>query len=106
MYYKGYVGLVEYSDKDKVFHGKIAMIDDLVTFEADNVNDLEKNFRESVRDYLETCKKLHKKPQKTFRGVFNIRIRPGLHKKAYLLALKQRISLNRWVENAIEKYVK
>jgi predicted HicB family RNase H-like nuclease len=31
------------------------MIDDLVTFEATNVAELESNFKNSVNDYIQTC---------------------------------------------------
>ena len=103
--YKDYTGTVEYSSEDKTFFGSIAMINDLVTFEADNVKDLEKAFKESVDDYIETCKKLWKKAQKAFKWIFNVRIKWELHKKAYTAALKENISLNKFVENALEKSV-
>ena len=32
--YKGYIGRVEFSAEDKIFHGKLEFINDLVTFEA------------------------------------------------------------------------
>ena len=36
--YNGYIGTVEYSQEDKCFFGKLEMINDLVTFEAENPN--------------------------------------------------------------------
>jgi predicted HicB family RNase H-like nuclease len=39
--YKSHIGSVEYSNEDKCFFGKLEMIDDLVTFEANTVEDLE-----------------------------------------------------------------
>ena len=45
--YKGYIGTVEYSSEDKVLFGKIAYINDLVTFEATTVKDLEKSYWKS-----------------------------------------------------------
>jgi hypothetical protein len=35
------------------------MIDDLVTFEATNVAELESNFKNSVNDYIQTCEDLN-----------------------------------------------
>jgi predicted HicB family RNase H-like nuclease len=92
--YKGYIGTVNYSSDDKCFYGKIATIDDLITFEADNVDDLEKNFKESVDDYLDTCSAIGRNPQKTYKGSFNLRIDAKLHKNLYHLALKENTSLN------------
>lgn len=79
--HNGYIGSVEYSAEDKCFFGKLEMIDDLVTFEANNANDLEINFQDAVDGYLSTCKELNREPQKAYKGVFNVRIDPDLHKK-------------------------
>lgn len=100
--YKGYIGQVEFSAEDKIFHGKIEFINDLVTFEATSVEELEKEFKFAVDDYLETCKKLNVRPQKSFKGTFNVRIAPELHKEAAFQAVKRNLSLNRLVEEAIK----
>ncbi|MCP5048168.1 MAG: type II toxin-antitoxin system HicB family antitoxin [bacterium] len=100
--YNGYIGRVEFSAEDRIFHGKIDFINDLVTFEATSVEELEKEFRVAVDDYLETCKTLNIAPQKPFKGTFNIRIHPELHKEAAFLAAKRNLSLNRLVEEAIK----
>ncbi len=103
MNYKGYTAIVEYSDEDNIFFGKIGLIDDLITFEADSVKDLEQEFHKSVEDYLKICKEVGKNPEKTFKGTFNIRISPGLHKKLSLEALKKSKSLNKIVEQKLEE---
>lgn len=103
--YKGYIGSIEYSPEDKCFFGKLEMIDDLVTFEATNAQELEDNFHTVVDDYLETCKTLGREPQKVYKGVFNVRIEPELHKKVYQEALKAGISLNSFVRQALSKQV-
>lgn len=59
--YKGYMAKIEFSAEDKCLHGKIDGIADLVTFEADNAHEIEKEFRSAVDDYLdfrrENCRK-------------------------------------------------
>jgi len=104
--YKDYIGSVEYSSEDKCFFGKIEMIDDLVTFEAVSVDELESNFKNCVDEYLETCKQLQREPQKAYKGVFNIRINPQLHKKIYKEALKNGISLNAFINKALDNSIK
>ncbi|MCX6580454.1 MAG: type II toxin-antitoxin system HicB family antitoxin [Candidatus Aminicenantes bacterium] len=99
--YKGYIGRIEFSAEDKIFHGKLEFINDLVTFEATTVEDLQKEFKSAVDDYLETCKKLSIKPQKSFKGTFNVRVTPELHKEIAFQAVKRNLSLNRLVEAAI-----
>ena len=54
--YKGFIGSVHFSAEDKVFHGKIEGIDDLVTFEGRSVDELIKAFHEEVDDYIKLCK--------------------------------------------------
>lgn len=104
--YKGYYAKVEYSSEDKVLFGKIEGINDLVNFESDSTEGIEKEFREAVDDYLEFCKEVGKEPDKVYKGTFNVRISPELHKKAALIALKNGDSLNRTIEKALEEYTK
>lgn len=103
--YKGYIGSIEYSSEDKCFFGKLEMIDDLVTFESDNAHDLEKNFHNAVDGYLQTCLELGREPQKVYKGVFNVRIDPKLHKKVYKEALKAGMSLNSFIQQTLANRV-
>lgn len=100
--YKNYIGRVEFSAEDRVFHGKIEFINDLVTFEATNVEDLEREFGAAVDDYIETCKDLGIEPQRSFKGTFNVRINPELHQEAAFEAVKKNLSLNKFIEQAIQ----
>ncbi len=103
--YKGYIGTVEYSSEDKCFFGKLEMIDDLVTFEANSADELEDNFHSVVNEYLSTCRELQREPQKVYKGVFNVRIDPKLHKKIYKEALKAGMSLNAYVQQTLSSRV-
>ena len=103
--YKGYIGSIEYSSEDKCFFGKLEMIDDLVTFESDNAQELETNFHNAVNEYLLTCKELGRAPQKVYKGVFNVRINPELHRKVYKEALKAGMSLNSFVQQTLASRV-
>ncbi|HIP02575.1 MAG TPA: type II toxin-antitoxin system HicB family antitoxin [Campylobacterales bacterium] len=103
--YKGYISTLEYSSDDKCFFGKLEMIDDLVTFEATSAKELEKNFHQAVDEYLETCKQLNREPEKVYKGVFNVRIDPKLHKSLYKNALKSGLSLNSYIQKALEREV-
>ena len=49
--YKDYIGSAHYSAEDESFYGKLEGIEDLITFEADNVKDLKSAFREAVLLY-------------------------------------------------------
>jgi len=64
MNYRGYAARIEYSDEDDCFIGHIAGITDIVGFHGDSVTELHRVFEEAVDDYLETCKKAGRSPQK------------------------------------------
>ena len=64
MTYKNYRGTVEYSAEDRVFHGKVMGIDDLVTYEGESEDDLERDFRESVDEYIAFCAESGKTPDR------------------------------------------
>jgi predicted HicB family RNase H-like nuclease len=81
--YKGFLGSVRFSADDGVFYGKIEGTDDLVSFEGSTVAELTDAFREAVDDYIGLCAKTGKRPEKSFKGSFNVRIRPELHRLAF-----------------------
>ena len=103
--YKDFYGSVEYSGVDECFFGKIIGINDLITFEGKSVESLKRAFTEAVKDYLELCNEAGKKPQKSYKGSFNIRIPPNLHREAAIIAGKQGVSLNAFVERAIAEEI-
>ena len=103
--YKGYHTIIEFDTETCTLRGKIEGIDDFVNFESKDVSKIESEFHDAVDDYLEFCNEVGKSPDKVYKGIFNVRINPILHKKAALLARKGNESLNKLVENAIEAYV-
>lgn len=100
--YKGFQGSVDFSLDAGVLHGKILLIDDLVTYEADNITDLNAEFQESVDDYIATCKDLGVEPNKPFSGTFNVRIGPTMHRDLAKQAQREEKSINDFVREAID----
>jgi len=105
LHYRDYVGSVEFSEEDAVFHGKVVGIKSLISFEGDSVTTLTEDFRNAVNEYLEFCSESGKEPEKPFKGSFNVRIEQELHRKAAMAANLMGISLNAYVEDAIRKTV-
>lgn len=62
IHYRGYVGNVEFSEEDMVFHGKVVGVKDLISFEGDSVSDLTEDFHNAVNEYLDFCEQNGKKP--------------------------------------------
>jgi predicted HicB family RNase H-like nuclease len=103
--YKDFIGSVHFSADDEVFFGKIEGVNDLVTFEGTTVEEINNAFREAVDDYIDICKETGKPLQKSYKGSFNVRIAPELHKKVVQRSLILGISLNKLVQRALEKEV-
>jgi hypothetical protein len=51
--YKGFTGLATYDHSIPGYHGRVEHIQDVVTFEAATIDDVEREFHASVDDYLE-----------------------------------------------------
>ena len=103
--YKGYDGSVEYSAEDRVLHGRLLGIRDAIIFEGANVDSLESNFRAAVDEYLAFCSAEGKTPDQPFKGSFNVRVGPNLHKQAALFAEEHNQKLNAVVSKALEEFL-
>jgi predicted HicB family RNase H-like nuclease len=101
MNYKGYSARVEFDDEDGLFVGRIAGINDVVGFHGESVAELRAAFREAVDDYVETCAKVGKEPQKPYSGKMMFRVAPEVHRKAAQAAELSGKSLNQWAEEAL-----
>jgi predicted HicB family RNase H-like nuclease len=67
MNYDGHHARIEYDDEDEIFFGKVAGISDVVGFHGSSVVvDLKNAFHEAVDDYIETCTRVGKDPQKNY----------------------------------------
>ena len=103
--YKGYHAKIEFNAETFTVRGKVEGINDFIDFESDNLADIQKEFRAAVDDYLDFCKEVGKQPDKEYKGTFNIRIAPELHRNISVMATRKGISLNAAVEQAIQEYL-
>ena len=103
MIYKSYSARVEYDDEDGIFFGRLAGIRDGVGFHADTVEGLRAAFHEAVEDYLETCARIGKEPQRAFSGQMMFRVNPEVHRRAVIAAELAGKSLNQWAEEVLGK---
>lgn len=103
--YKDFIGSVHFNADDEIFFGKIEGIEDLISFEGQSVSELKSAFEESVDDYINVCKENGKDYEKSYKGSFNVRISPEIHKKAKRLAIMKGISLNQFIQKAVEDEV-
>lgn len=105
MEYRGYVGSVEFSEEDGLFFGKVMGLRALLSYEGSNATELVADFHAAVDDYLALCAAEGTEPEKAYKGSFNVRISPELHKKLAICAAAQQMSLNSFVEHALANSV-
>ena len=101
MEYKGYTGSVEFSEADGVFFGKVQGIRALISYEGTTAKELIDDFHGSVDDYLALCAENGIEPEKAYKGSFNVRVSPELHRQAVIYAATHQMTLNSFVESAM-----
>lgn len=100
--YKGYIGSIEFSEEDGLFYGKVLGIRSLISYEGENAKDLLDNFHGAIDDYFETCKAEGIEPEVAYKGSFNVRISPELHRRLVIYTTSHQISLNHYIEETLE----
>lgn len=106
MEYRGYHATVEYDAEDRIFVGKVFGITDSLNFHGTTVDELENMFHQSIDNYLSLCKEIGKEPDKEFKGSFNVRLSPDLHRRVALRAAEENLTLNQYVIQSLEKALK
>lgn len=102
--YKSYIGHVEFDEEADIFHGEVINTKDVITFQGKNTDELRRSFKESIDIYLDFCKKRGKSPDKPFSGNFLVRCpTPDYHRRFYIAACAQGLSLNKWVIETLKK---
>ena len=95
--------VIEYDEIDRLFFGRVINTRDVISFDGTTVEELQQSFEAVIDEYLEDCKQEGKEPDKAYSGQFNLRISPELHRKISIEAKKQNLSLNSFIEQALNK---
>jgi predicted HicB family RNase H-like nuclease len=74
-----------------------------VGFHADNAPDLKAAFAQAVDDYLDTCAKVGKTPNKPYSGALMVRIDPQVHANVAIAAELRGASINKWAEEKLSE---
>lgn len=101
MEYKSYIGSVELSEADGIFFGRVMGIRALISYEGTTAKELVDDFHGAVDDYLALCEETGTKPERAYKGSFNVRVSPELHRQAVIYASAHQMTLNGFVESAM-----
>ena len=102
MEYKGYHAAIKYDPDGEALHGIVVGTRDVIMFEATSVEELKKEFKFSIDDYLAICEERGDRPDKPFTGDISLSVSPDLHRAAAVAASAQGKSLNDWIAEAVE----
>lgn len=101
--YRGYHGQIEFSAEDNLFIGHVIGIQDSLNFHGSSIDEITSSFHDCIDGYLEMCKTFGREPDKEYKGSFNVRISPQLHRSAAVQAEAAGKSLNQFIQEAIEE---
>jgi predicted HicB family RNase H-like nuclease len=101
--YKGFIGSVHFSSEDDIFFGKVEGVNDLITFEGNSVKELKNAFRYVIDEHIKDCESENIPVEKSYKGSFNLRLTPDLHRRAAITAKAHGSTLNAFVRKAIEQ---
>ena len=101
----GYKAKIEYDPELDQFRGEILGLNGSADFYGANPKSLRREFKNSLRVFLEVCEEKGISPTKEFSGKFNLRIPPRLHSEIAAKATAENKSLNQWVSEVLERSV-
>ena len=102
MKYKGYEAHVAFDEEDRILYGRVLGTRDVISFEADSVDEIEHAFRDAIDDYLAQCAETERDPDRSFSGKLIVRMDPDLHRDVYMEATRAGASLNAWITESLE----
>lgn len=102
--HKGYIGSVEVDVDAGILYGKLLHIRDLVNYEAETPAKLKAEFEAAVEEYLEDCIEDGIEPDVPFKGQFNVRVTPSLHRELAISAKSQGRTMNDYVEHVLKNH--
>jgi predicted HicB family RNase H-like nuclease len=104
MEYKGYTALIQYSEEDGRFIGKVIGILDQIIFDAPCFEEIRKIFEADVDSYLQYCRQKGREPDKPVLEIM-VPVSPLLYAKASRKAEYDGVPVRTVMEAALQKFV-
>lgn len=100
-----YKAKIAYDPEIDMFRGEILGLNGGADFYGKNPTELRREFKKSLKVYLEVCAEKGINPKKEFSGKFNLRIPPKLHSEIAAKASAEHKSINQWVVDTLEETI-
>ena len=102
---EGYKAKIEYDDERDQFRGEILGLNGSADFYGKSLAELRREFRVSLKIFLEVCQESGISPVRAYSGKFNLRIPAGLHGEIAARASSEEKSINQWVKEALQQSI-
>ncbi len=101
----GYKAKIEYDPDLDQFRGEILGLNGSADFYGKTPASLRKEFKNSLKVFLEVCEEEGINPIKDYSGKFNLRIPSGLHREIAARATAENKSINQFVSEILKRSV-
>ena len=105
MQINSYKAKIEYDPELDQFRGEILGLNGSADFYGKNPAELRKEFKNSLKVFLDVCKENGISPTKEYSGKFNLRIPARLHSEIAARASAEDKSINQLVSEILEQSV-
>ncbi len=102
---ESYKAKIEYDPEIDMFRGEILGLNGGADFYGKNPTELRREFKKSLKVFLEVCEEKGISPKKEYSGKFNLRIPPKLHSEIAAMATAEEKSINQWVADTLEETI-
>jgi len=100
-----YKAKIEYDPDLDQFRGEILGLNGSADFYGKSPASLRKEFRNSLKIFLEVCEEEGINPKKEYSGKFNLRIPSMLHREIAARAAATDKSINQWVSEVLKRSI-
>jgi len=98
----GYKAKIEYDPELDQFRGEILGLNGSADFYGTTPASLKKEFKNSLKVFLEVCEEKGIEPIKNYSGKFNLRITSRLHREIAARATAADKSINEWISETLK----
>ena len=98
----GYKAKIEYDPELDQFRGEILGLNGSADFYGKTPASLRKEFKNTLKVFLEVCEEKGIEPIKNYSGKFNLRITSRLHREIAARATAADKSINEWISETLK----
>ena len=102
--YNGYTALIQYSEEDGCFIGKVIGITDQIIFDAPSIDEIRKIFESDVDSYIQYCRQKGREPNKPASEIM-VPVSTVLYAKVSRKAEDDGVPVRTALETALQRFV-